>query len=661
METRRMLRRGRMPRYAGMVALERLERRDCPAVVSFAGVGEDSSGIEVAENGAPLAVTISLSAPVNRPVQVSYLVSGAGVAKATPRTDVRIASGNRGLGNPTGTLTFQPGQTSQQILLAAVNDTAREGNEGLRIQLFRPKNCTIDPTAMAIPVTILDDDGYTAALVLDGAARVAEGQPVRAAIQLSAAASRTEVFYVATTEGTATERDYRPFQDLPVTILAGQTRSQPFTVNTVVDGDAGETDEFFILTARHKDASFPPIDLVGAIVQGTGPAPPPMLSVADVTLTEGNLGRKSVAFTIRLSTPSLQPVSVNYATADGSATAGEDYDPTSGSVTFTPGQISKTVVVSVLGDTRQEETETFRFVLSTPSGAGISAGTATATILDDEPRFEITLNFVETGLGAVPQMVREIAAEAAARWSRIIVGDLPDVGSGATKIDDLEMTIQMGVLGGAANGPTGPLANARPTLFRDNGRGIPYAGETGLNPFYTTWSTLTERLQVLDTITHEMGHALGYTPGALVYARWIDLQNSLFTGANALREYRSLFVQPSAPGVPLDATTAHWSEAVFDGELMTPFAESGREYISRVTIGALEDMGYRVDYTAAEPYVRPAGLAALRSNASDPAPGGRWIRSTDFSRLAWLHHDSQRDPAGRHTAVTTTRPRSRLS
>ena len=650
----------RMPRREQLTALERLERRDCPAVVSFVGIGEDSSGIEVAENGAPLAVTISLSAPVNRPVQVSYLLSGTGVAKAEPRTDVRIASGTRSLGNPTGTLTFRPGQTSQQILLAAVNDTAREGNEGLRIQLFRPKNCTLAPTATAIPVTILDDDGYTASLVLDGAARVAEGQPVRAAIQLSAAASRTEVFYVATTEGTATDRDYRPFQNLPVTILAGQTRSQPFTVNTVVDGDTGETDEFFILTAKHKDASFPPIDLVGVIVQGTGPAPPPTLSVADVTLTEGNLGRKSFAFTIRLSTPSLQPVSVHYATADGSATAGEDYDPMSGSVTFTPGQISKTVVVSVLGDTRQEETETFRFVLSTPSGAGISAGTATATILDDEPRFEITLNFVETGLGAVPQAVREIAAEAAARWSRIIVGDLPDVGSGATKIDDLEMTIQMGVLGGA-NGPTGPLANARPTLFRDNGRGIPYAGETGLNPFYTTLSTLTERLQLLDTITHEMGHALGYTPGAQVYARWIDRQNSLFTGANALREYRSLFVQPSAPGVPLDATTAHWSEAVFDGELMSPIAESGREYISRVTIGALDDMGYMVDYAAAEPYVRPAGLATSGSTASDPAVGGRWIRSTDFSRLAWLHHDAQRDPAGRHTAVTTTRPRSRLS
>lgn len=652
----------RMPRREQLTALERLERRDCPAVVSVAGVGEDSSGIEVAENGAPVAVTISLSGPVNRPVQVSYLLSGAGVAKAVPRTDVRIASGTRSLGNPIGTLTFRPGQTSQQILLAAVNDTAREGDEGLRIQLFRPKNCTLDPAATAIPVTILDDDGYTASLVLDGAARVAEGQPVRAAIQLSSPASRTEVFYVATTEGTATGPDYRPFHDLPVTILAGQTRSQSFTVNTVVDGDTAETDEFFILTARHKDASFPPIDLVGATVQGTGPAPPPMLSVADVTLTEGNIGRTSVAFTIQLSTPSLQPVTVHYATADGSATAGEDYDPTSGSLTFAPGQISKTVVVSVLGDTRQEETETFRFVLATPSGAGISAGTATATILDDEPRFEITLNFVETALGAVPQAVREIAAEAAARWSRIIVGDLPDVGSGATKIDDLEMTIQMGVLGGAANGPTGPLANARPTFFRDNGRGIPYAGETGLNPFYTTWNTPTERLQVLDTITHEMGHALGYTPGAQVYARWIDRQNSLFTGANALREYRSIFAQPNAPGVPLDATTAHWSEEVFDGELMTPIAEYGREYISRVTIGALDDMGYTVDYAAAEPYVRPAGLATPSFTASEPAAGGRWIRSTDFSRLAWLQHDAVLGGSaiGERSGVAA-RPRGRLS
>ena len=81
-----------------------------------------------------------------------------------------------------------------------------------------------------------------------------------------------------------------------------------------------------------------------------------------------------------------QPVTVHYATADGTATAGSDYTAASGDVTFAPGETSKTITVAVLGDRLAEPTETFVVNLSGPTNAIIADGQGVGTILDDEPR-----------------------------------------------------------------------------------------------------------------------------------------------------------------------------------------------------------------------------------------------------------------------------------
>ena len=633
------------------LALESLERRDCPAVVAVFGGGT------IAEGGDSTVLTVRLSAPAAKPVQVGYIIGGDG---ATP-ADYRLVIGTRILSAPSGTIEFRPGETQKQVRVSAVDDAAREGNESFRFALFRPAGCTIDAVNARADVTVRDNDDYTAALVPQGPSRVDEGAAAPFVIQLTKPATRAETFYVSTQDGTATTADYRPLRDMPVTILAGQQRSQPFSLNTVTDSNNTETDEYFLVTARARSADMPAIESVGVTIRGTGPAPISVV-VTNPSIVEGNTGTSACTFTVTLSAPALDPIVVQYRTVDGTATGGVDYVAASGSLTFSRGQISKTVTVNVIGDTNVEENETFRLLATASSGGASVSATGISTIQNDDSGFEITLVFVDTALGIVPPQVRRIAEEAAARWSRIIVGDLPDVPAGGTVIDDLRMTIQWGVLGNAQNGAAGPLANARPTAFRDNGQGIPYAGETGLNPFYTTWNTEAQRLQVLDTITHEMGHALGYTPGAQVYARWIDRQKSLFIGPNALNEYRAIFVQPNAPGVPLDATTAHWSEEVFDAELMSPIAESGREYISRVTIGALQDMGYSVNYAAAEPYVRPAGRVPSSFSASVVPRDGRWMRTYAFSSLIWPQNDvAYRDSVVGERSARGPRAQSRLS
>src|SRR5262249_53693092 len=121
-------------------------------------------------------------------------------------------------------------------------------------------------------------------------------------------------------------------------------------------------------------------------------APPPGVSIAigDRTVAEGNTGTVAATFTVTLSAASTQPVTVAYATADGTATVGSDYQAASGTLTFAPGETSKTITVRVNGDRLAEPNETFVVNLSSPTNATIAEGQGVGTILDDEPRISIS-------------------------------------------------------------------------------------------------------------------------------------------------------------------------------------------------------------------------------------------------------------------------------
>lgn len=116
----------------------------------------------------------------------------------------------------------------------------------------------------------------------------------------------------------------------------------------------------------------------------------PRLTIGDVTVLEGNTGTTSVVFAVSLSAASDQPVTVNYATADGTATAGSDYVAAAGTLTIPAGQMTGTITVLVNGDRLGEPSETFGVNLSSPTNATVSDGQGVGTILDDEPRVSIS-------------------------------------------------------------------------------------------------------------------------------------------------------------------------------------------------------------------------------------------------------------------------------
>jgi hypothetical protein len=116
----------------------------------------------------------------------------------------------------------------------------------------------------------------------------------------------------------------------------------------------------------------------------------PRISIGDVSGPEGNSGTTPFNFTVSLTVAYDLPVTVNYATTDGSATAGSDYTAAAGTVTFAPGQTSGTITVAVNGDRLAKPDKAFYINLSSPNSyAAISKGVGVGTIIDDKPRIRI--------------------------------------------------------------------------------------------------------------------------------------------------------------------------------------------------------------------------------------------------------------------------------
>jgi hypothetical protein len=119
-------------------------------------------------------------------------------------------------------------------------------------------------------------------------------------------------------------------------------------------------------------------------------------------LLEGSNGIHDAYITIALSSPSPQAVTVAYATVDGAAVTNSDYSRRASTISFRPGEQRKVLRVLVKGDTADESDETFGIALSTPVDATIADGTATVTLLDDDPAAAVAADaFVGEGAGGV--------------------------------------------------------------------------------------------------------------------------------------------------------------------------------------------------------------------------------------------------------------------
>ena len=365
---------------------------------------DDASITEGDSGSSQLTFTVKLSQAASGPVTVGYSTANG---TATAGSDYAAF---------TGTITFAAGETTKTITVPITGDTAVEANEAFTINLASPSGATIaDGVAVG---TIVNNDvappppptgglsldydivsnwgsGFTGSMAVGAGSASLNGWTV----EFDASFNITSIWNATIVARVGNHYVVRNV-DWNGNVAAGKETSFGFQATP---GGGGTAASGF---------------LINGTAVGTDPAPVPTLSVADAMVTEGNNGTHELAFTVTLSAATAGPVTVAYATSNGTASAGSDYTALSGTLTFVAGETSKVVRVQVSGDTAVEANEALTLTLSAPNGATVADGTAIGTITNDDtaplPALSVADATVSEGNSGVKDLAFTVSLSAAA-------------------------------------------------------------------------------------------------------------------------------------------------------------------------------------------------------------------------------------------------------
>ena len=198
-------------------------------------------------------------------------------------------------------------------------------------------------------------------------------------VALSAATSQTVSCSFATANGTATAGSDYTAASGALSFAPGEVEK---SVVVLVTGDTidEQQETYFLDISNIQNATVGSNRGNGFIVDDDGPT----ISINDISVTEGNSGLKAATFTLTLSGPSVEAIAVRVVTAPGTATAAVDYNSLNLVVIFSPGTVTRTFDVDILGDTNLEQNETFSVNITEAFATTISDGAGQCTILDDD-------------------------------------------------------------------------------------------------------------------------------------------------------------------------------------------------------------------------------------------------------------------------------------
>lgn len=321
------------------------------------------------DDGATEALfAVELSAPSGLGIQVDHATADGSALAGADYTAV------------SGTVTIPAGSTSGTVAVPILGDLLDEADETFELVLSNPVNVLLPDASAA--ATILDDDPPPEMSVRDASVIEGDSDTTAAdfAVVLSVPSGRPVSVEYATQDGEAEAGvDYSEVSGT-LDIPPGTTTR---TVSVPVRGDVvDELDEDFQLTLSTPRFA----ELVRPVATGTVvDDDEALISITDVTVDEGDDGTANAPFGVELATPADREITVEHATVAGSATAGEDFEPVSGTLVFPAGETRGTVSVPVVGDVLLEPLEeTFTVELSNPGETEIEDGRALGTIVDDE-------------------------------------------------------------------------------------------------------------------------------------------------------------------------------------------------------------------------------------------------------------------------------------
>ena len=321
----------------------------------------------------PAVFTVTLSNPSGKPVTV----------KASTADDSASAAGNDYTAQTLTSVVFAEGEVSKPFTVNVKGDAAPENNEQFKVNLTSGADPAVLDTGTG---TIADDDGAVPVVsVADASGN--EGDPIAFAATLSnPSTSSITVSYITNTTGTATSgTDYTAITNGSIVFPANSVGPVTIPIQSLED-PTDEPDETFTITLSNPTpsdkASIGRGTATGTIVDDDG-TPVASVSQAGASFSEGV---SSVIYTVTLNGTSDVPVTIKYATTDGSAKAGQDYTAKSGELTIPKGSTSGTVSVALINDALDENDENFTFSLTDATNATLSAtaNTLTTTIVDND-------------------------------------------------------------------------------------------------------------------------------------------------------------------------------------------------------------------------------------------------------------------------------------
>ncbi|MBF0471947.1 MAG: SUMF1/EgtB/PvdO family nonheme iron enzyme, partial [Gammaproteobacteria bacterium] len=284
--------------------------------------------------------------------------------------------------------TIAVGESSVAVSVSVSGDKSIEADETLQFTLTAVTNATFSDgttASMTTTGTITNDDNGPELSLADIA--VAEGDAGSSDLELvvtfSGSANEEGSFSYSVTGGTATAGSDYTASGGTITFASG---AQGAVIPLVIAGDRTPEQNETLTVTLTAAVKATVADAASAVITITDDDTViPEVTVAGGSVAEGNRGTTTLLFTVTLSSATSQDVVVTYATADGSATTGVDYEASSGSVTISAGNTTTTIPVSIYGDSFLEGDETLTLTLTAPQRATLGAtATTTGTITEDD-------------------------------------------------------------------------------------------------------------------------------------------------------------------------------------------------------------------------------------------------------------------------------------
>ncbi|BAY68975.1 hypothetical protein NIES23_17650 [Trichormus variabilis NIES-23] len=345
------------------------------------------SPASVTEDGTPnLIYTFTRTGSTTNALTVNYSVAGT----ATLNTDY-AQTGAASFTATTGTITFAVGASTAILTINPTADTTVESNETVALTLASGTGYTVGTTT-AVTGTITNDDFPSITLAVSPASVTEDGTPnliytfTRTGSTTNALTINFGVAGTATLNTDYAQSGAASFTATTGTItFAAGASTAILTINPTADTTV-ESNETVALTLASGTGY-----TVGTTTAVTGTITnddtlPTGITInlsGSQTIVEGNSSPQNVTYTVTLSQASSQIITVQYATANGTATAGSDYTSTTGTLTFNPGETSKVINIPILNDSVNEANETFTLRLTSPTNATLgTTNTVTTTITD---------------------------------------------------------------------------------------------------------------------------------------------------------------------------------------------------------------------------------------------------------------------------------------